>query len=172
MISKLSYIIFLWFAVVLQADADIKDDFLVDSTAVPSFSKLEKFTDEVISINGFVREQSSGEPIPYANVYLAESNFGTSTNDDGYFLIQNVPLGKYQLHVMMMGYDEYADSLDLHITGHKRIDIRLTETILVTEGVTVSAERTRHQKSVQTSQINLDTKLLKEKGSCHLELFY
>ncbi len=158
MISKLSYVIFLWFAVVIQVDADIKHDFLVDSTAVPSFSQSEKFTDEVISINGFVREEASGEPIPYANVYLAESNFGSSTNDDGYFLIQNVPLGKYQLRVMMMGYDEYADSLDLHITGHKRIDIRLTETIFVTEGVTVSAERTRHQKSVQTSQINLDIK--------------
>ena len=158
MISKLFCIAFLLFAAALQADANIQANSLVDSTTAPSFSQPGKLADRVISINGFVREESTGEPIPYANVYLSESNFGTTTNDDGYFLIQKVPFGKYQLRVMMIGYDEYAESLDLHITSHKRIDIRLTETIFVTEGVTVSAERTRHQKSVQTSQINLDVK--------------
>ena len=158
MISKLFCIAFLLFAAALQADANIQANSLVDSTTAPSLSQPGKLADRVISINGFVREESTGEPIPYANVYLSESNFGTTTNDDGYFLIQKVPFGKYQLRVMMIGYDEYAESLDLHITSHKRIDIRLTETIFVTEGVTVSAERTRHQKSVQTSQINLDVK--------------
>ena len=158
MISKLFCIAFLLFAAALQGDANIQANSLVDSTTAPSFSQPGKLADRVISINGFVREESTGEPIPYANVYLSESNFGTTTNDDGYFLIQNVPFGKYQLRVMMIGYDEYAESLDLHITSHKRIDIRLTETIFVTEGVTVSAERSRHQKSVQTSQINLDVK--------------
>ena len=73
---------FLWYAAILQADVNTNG--------------------EGISINGFVREQSTGEPIPYANVYLAELNVGTSTNDDGYFLIQSVPFGKYQLRVVMM----------------------------------------------------------------------
>ena len=43
------------------------------------------------SINGFVREESSGEPISYANVFLSNTAFGAATSRDGYFVITDVP---------------------------------------------------------------------------------
>ena len=39
------------------------------------------------SINGFVRDDATGEPISYANVFLANTSLGAATNQDGYFVI-------------------------------------------------------------------------------------
>ena len=41
------------------------------------------------SINGFVRDDASGEPISYANVFLSNSSIGAATNSDGYFEARN-----------------------------------------------------------------------------------
>ena len=35
------------------------------------------------SINGFVRNDGTGEPVSYANVYISNTNSGTATNSDG-----------------------------------------------------------------------------------------
>ena len=37
----------------------------------------------------FVRDDASGEPISYANVFLSNSSIGAATNSDGYFVFQN-----------------------------------------------------------------------------------
>ena len=42
------------------------------------------------SVNGFVRDDSSGEPIPYANVFLAGTSHGSTTNEDGYFVLSKI----------------------------------------------------------------------------------
>ena len=47
------------------------------------------------SINGFVRDDATGEPISYANVFLSNTTLGDAANRDGYFVISNVPLGSY-----------------------------------------------------------------------------
>ena len=56
------------------------------------------------SINGFIRDDASGEPISYANVFLSNSSLGAATNSDGYFVISEIPLGLYELNATMIGY--------------------------------------------------------------------
>ena len=56
------------------------------------------------SINGFVREESSGEPISYANIFLENTSLGAATNRDGYFVISDIPMGSYTLNASMIGY--------------------------------------------------------------------
>ena len=56
------------------------------------------------TISGFVRDDATGEPISYANVFLAETSLGSATNVDGYFVITNVPFGSYQLLASMIGF--------------------------------------------------------------------
>ena len=38
------------------------------------------------TISGFVRDDATGEPISYANVFLSETSIGSATNVDGYLL--------------------------------------------------------------------------------------
>ena len=55
------------------------------------------------TISGFVRNDATGEPLSYANVFLVETSLGSATNVDGYFVITNVPAGNYQLLASMIG---------------------------------------------------------------------
>jgi len=108
------------------------------------------------SVNGFVRDDSSGEPIPYANVFLAGTRHGTTTNEDGYFVLSEIAPGSYKLNVTMMGYRAVLRELTLAEAQNSRVDIRLIEDILQTEGVTVEASYSELKKSVQSSHIKLD----------------
>ena len=59
------------------------------------------------SVNGFVREASSGEPISYANVFLSNTVLGAATSRDVYFVISDIPSGEYIINVTMIGYSVF-----------------------------------------------------------------
>ena len=42
-------------------------------------------------IDGTVKDKSSGEPLVHANIFFSGTDFGTVTNEDGYFTINNLP---------------------------------------------------------------------------------
>ena len=50
---------------------------------------------EGYTISGVVTSQ--GDPVPYANVYLETTSFGTISNVEGYYEIKNVPENVYML---------------------------------------------------------------------------
>ena len=108
------------------------------------------------SINGFVRDDATGEPISYANVFLANTSLGAATNQDGYFVITKVPLGPYKINASMMGYGIYNEEIMLFEGMPIRLDIRLKEEAIQTEEVLVTAERQKFQRSMESSQISLD----------------
>ena len=44
-----------------------------------------------ITISGVVKDKESGETLPFANVFIKDTNIGTTTNGDGFFTLFNVP---------------------------------------------------------------------------------
>ena len=70
----------------------------------PTFAQVQK-----VSISGVVREQSSKQAIPFANVVLkkgVDSVFvsGTITNDEGRFTLAGITPGPYSLECSFIGY--------------------------------------------------------------------
>ena len=57
-----------------------------------------------------------------ANIYLKGSQFGTSADEDGVFIIQDIPAGSYQVQISAIGY------------------VSLNETILLKEGEQTNAQ--------------------------------
>ena len=108
------------------------------------------------TISGFVRDDATGEPISYANVFLAETSLGSATNVDGYFVITNVPFGSYQLLASMIGFKIHKQDVNIEDNVNIRINIRLTQAVLEGEEVTVTAERQKFEQSIESSQISLD----------------
>ena len=108
------------------------------------------------SINGFVRDDATGEPISYANVFLANTSLGAATNQDGYFVITKVPLGSYESNASMIGYGIYNEEIMLFEGMPFRVDIRLKEEVIQTEEILVTAERQKFERSMESSQISLD----------------
>jgi len=114
------------------------------------------FSQGLSSISGFVRDDTSGEPISYANVFLSNSTLGAATNQDGYFVISNIPVGKYEVNATMIGYGIFKQNIKLYEGQPIRLDIRLNEEIIQTTEVLVTAERQKFERSMESSQISLD----------------
>ena len=108
------------------------------------------------SVNGFVRDDASGEPISYANVFLSNSSIGAATNSDGYFVMSGIPLGLYEVNATMIGYAVFKEEVDLSYGEAVRLEIRLKEEAIKGTEVLVTAERQKFERSMESSQIALD----------------
>lgn len=65
-------------------------------------------------ISGTVRDKSNNEVLPGVVVALKNTNFGTSTDQDGNFIIKNIPSGNYTLIVRLLSYKPIEQNLPLY----------------------------------------------------------
>ncbi|MDO8898057.1 MAG: TonB-dependent receptor, partial [Bacteroidales bacterium] len=114
------------------------------------------------SIRGFVYEQKSGEPVLFCNVYLEGTNFGGSTDINGYFGITRLPEGRYTLIVSYLGFDTIRESIQLRKGEVLNKKYNLTESSISLGTVNVTADRIEALTETKTSVINLTPKILKK----------
>jgi hypothetical protein len=69
------------------------------------------------SIHGTVTDKAGGEPVQSANVQLRPSGKTTLTGSDGYYEIQDVPAGDYNLKVTKTGYSDLIDDYVITVSG-------------------------------------------------------
>ncbi len=105
-------------------------------------------------IVGVVKEKSTGEPLPGANVYIEGTNLGAATDVDGSYLILNVPPGTYTLVVSYIGYQEVRVSgVRVSVDLTTRQDFELVPTALeLGEAVVVEATQELVQKDLTSSE--------------------
>ena len=65
------------------------------------------------SIHGSVKDSTSGEPIIFAHIYIANTTKGTTSDINGQFILENIPAGKFTLVCSMVGYESYIKSINL-----------------------------------------------------------
>ncbi len=93
-------------------------------------------------IVGTVTDSETKEPIPGAVVELLGTTIGANTDMDGRYVIVNIPVGTYSLKARMMGYESVTITnvksiMDLTTT----INFKIKPTVLISEGITVTAKR-------------------------------
>jgi hypothetical protein len=73
---------------------------------------------ETVTISGFIREEATGEPLGYTNVFVKETNIGTASNIDGYYVLIGVPSsGTQEIIASIIGDDsKYKHSEQERIT--------------------------------------------------------
>ncbi|MBN1542112.1 TonB-dependent receptor [candidate division KSB1 bacterium] len=94
-------------------------------------------------ITGRVVDQSTGDPLPGANVFLENTTMGAATDLDGNFVILNVPPGVFTVRARMIGYtDMRVEGVVVRIDLTSTVNFSLQETVLdIGEAVTIIAER-------------------------------
>ena len=104
-------------------------------------------------VAGTVKDASSGEGLPGANVVLEGTTLGAATDFDGNYVILNVPPGTYSVVATMIGYQSVKNT-------NVRVSIDLTSTVSFTlseetlelgEEVVVVAERELIRKDMTGS---------------------
>jgi hypothetical protein len=104
-------------------------------------------------IVGLVKDAETGDPLPGVNVVVEGTPLGSATDLDGYFIIINVPVGVYNVHAMMMGYQTVIKTDVLVVIDQDaRINFELEEAVIETEAVVVVADRDVIHKEVSNSQ--------------------
>ena len=93
------------------------------------------------SIFGYIREDHTGEPLAYANVFIQQSGSGDATNEDGYYAILNLPSGDYDISVSIIGYAMITQPITINSDENQRVDFRLKLQAIETGEVRVSAGR-------------------------------
>ena len=109
------------------------------------------------TISGTIRDNSTGEPLSYTNIVILESDLGTASDVNGYYIIPSVENGTFIIKYMMMGYSSFEKELIIN-NSNIRVDINLDPEILDINVVKVSAERMRFEKKVDVSRVNLSNR--------------
>ncbi|MBN1780608.1 TonB-dependent receptor [bacterium] len=109
-------------------------------------------------IAGKVTDQSTGDPIPGANVLVAGTGFGAASDIDGNFTILQVPPGVYSVTASVIGYAKVnATQVRVFIDQTAQVDFDLSMEALQGEAVTIVAERGGVKRDVATSVASFST---------------
>jgi hypothetical protein len=96
--------------------------------------------DSKVTIRGKVIDKTKNVPLPYANVFLANTTIGDVSDDSGDFLILNITPGSYELIISMMGYETQKKIVQITDSKDVIINFELTPKVLAGEKVTITTE--------------------------------
>ena len=104
-------------------------------------------------ISGLIKDKSDSSPLPGANVYIENSSFGTASDENGRFTLINIPPGKYNLKIDMIGYKSMKmENISVSVNRTFSLEADLEQTVIEGEVVTVEVARFS-QKKDQTGTI-------------------
>lgn len=100
------------------------------------------------TIKGQITDQVTKMPLPGATVILADSDplIGVSTDANGMFRMENVPVGRLKLRIQFIGY-EANEATNLNLTSGKEliVNVSLTEQITTMKEVVIKAEESKEE---------------------------
>jgi len=110
------------------------------------------------SINGFVRDATSGETLLLANIVLAGTQIGAATNTAGYYTMTGLNPGTYTLYCSYIGYQEQHIDVTLVDGQNLRLDIDLEPVGYFIDEVTVTADREMGEETrrIGVSQLQIE----------------
>ena len=107
------------------------------------------------TLAGLVLDKETKETIIGANVLVLGTDFGTSTDFDGFFSIQNMPAGKYTVQISYIGFENITIS-DVEIKPGERfnLDVVMSSGSVTLGEITV----TEYKKTNTVSAVLLEVK--------------
>jgi iron complex outermembrane receptor protein len=92
-----------------------------------------------LSLTGFVMDESSREPISFANIILQENGIGGISDAQGYFELSEIPPGSYHLVCTHIGCTPYSIFIELRSDTTLQIFMDHSEQAL--EEISITGER-------------------------------
>jgi hypothetical protein len=104
------------------------------------------------TITGRVIDDSTAAAVEFANVFLAQTTLGCTTDQNGQFEIKNVPPGSYEIVASRVGYTMRSLKATVIQSEIRQLRIKLKPTSIVHSGVTVSADPSHWREQFQKFQ--------------------
>jgi len=121
------------------------------------FFLLFNFAFASADITGRITDKKTQQPLAGVNVVVENTSTGAATDQDGYFRIQNLKPGSYNLRFYYLGYQTILKS-NIVLTPHRStsLQIEMTEEVLEGETIEVSGSYFEKPKEAIVSTRSMD----------------
>jgi hypothetical protein len=130
--------------------------------SIAVYSEDTEFTK---TIRGQVTDKQTRTPLPGASIIVLGSNplIGTSSDGNGYFTLENVPIGRITVEISYVGYLTSTIS-NLNLTSGKEIilNVELDEKVFMKEEVVITASRDKTRAINEMAVISARTFTVEE----------
>ncbi len=138
--------------------------FLVSLLFSSQFAYNQAITQQV---RGRVTDAQSGYPLPGVHVYISESDplIGTTTGPDGYYVLDNVPLGRQKLIFTFIGYETRVSS-NVQVKSGKQpeLNVSLQESVIIAEEIVITATPDKTETNSALTTVSSRSFNLEETG--------
>lgn len=122
------------------------------------------------SVEGIVIDGEDDHPVVGANVVLHGTVLGAVTDNEGNFRLKNIPVGKYNLTVSLIGFKRKELFIEITAEEIKRISVELIPTPIQTEPVIITAsKREQSLKDVPISVSVVDEQDLSHRNTITID---
>ena len=111
----------------------------------------------VATLTGNVLDAKTGQPLPFATVYINNTSRGTTADENGAYRLTNVPPGNQELVGSNLGYQTVRQFLRLTDARPRTVDLKLEPTGQSLAAVTVTG---RHSKTWERQYRRFSRELL------------
>ncbi len=111
------------------------------------YNKKSLLTATLLLISIFIQAQtarlsgkvtSNNEPVEFANVYLKGTQLGSSVDNEGKFILKNIPPGTYTVIVSFIGFNKEKKIITLKANENAVLNFELTEDNSTLDEVVIS----------------------------------
>ncbi len=92
-------------------------------------------------IEGYVFDNETQEALSGASVYLSETTLGDATDEEGRFMIEDVPAGRYQFVISYVGYEIFRVDVQIEENQEYFFERGLTPREVQLDSVVVTSKR-------------------------------
>ncbi len=109
-------------------------------------------------IRGFVYNETSGDPILFTNVIIKGTDKGTTTDENGFYSIENLPAGTYTLLCTHVGFDTAKKAVEVQKGKIQNVNLFIKRTTIKIDEVEVWDNRFKKEKTVNVSESKVNPK--------------
>ena len=109
------------------------------------------------TIKGTIRDSNTNEPLIGANIMLMDTNFGIASDADGFYMISNIPMGRYFLNAMFIGYENMEKEIFIDANQEYVIDISLKASSIKLQETKVTAEKRKEKVTSAPASMEIVT---------------
>lgn len=95
------------------------------------------------SLSGVILDQTTQDTLPGVHIFLVGSSHGTTSDTNGQFFLDRIPLGKQEIGLSMIGYKTAIQQVNFVDTIQTTIQVDLTPEVYELGKVLVSEKRNR-----------------------------
>ncbi len=108
-------------------------------------------------IAGRIKDAKNGEPLIGANIALQGTTLGASSDIEGYYVILNIPPGKYTATISYIGYTKKTiEGISVSVDLTTKVDVDLEPTVLEVKEVVITAELPVIRKDLTSAEARVD----------------